>query len=180
MKIVALNATVAGSKTGLALSKLKFDEPVNLESLDLKDMQMSFADGRDFREYDNDNKTIVESLIEADGIVIALPVYQASIPGVLKNILDMIPINALESKPIGIIITAGSARHYLVGQQQLLPILNYLKMDVISKYVFIEASDFVNDNLNDEIQMRIETLANELTYRIKAKIEKDKQLYDFL
>ena len=180
MKVIAINGSVAGSKTGLALNNLKFADTVDLELLNLKDMTMSFADGRDYREYDNDNKLIVEKLIEADGIVIALPIYQASIPGVLKNILDLIPINALQSKPIGLIITAGSPRHYLVAQQHLIPVLDYLKMDVITKYVFIEASDLADRKLNDEIAMRIENLANELTYKIEAKLEKDKAMYDFL
>lgn len=180
MKIVGINASLSGTKTEKAMNEIKFDEGVEYTHINLKELDMSFADGRDYREYNNDNKMLVESLIEADGIIIGSPIFQASIPGVLKNLFDLIPINALNDKTIGIIITAGSPRHYLVAEHQLLPILHYLKMDVISKYVFIEPLDFEEEGLRDDIGLRIESLTRHIVERIELKQEQNKKLYDFL
>lgn len=180
MNIVIINGSTSGSKTAKALSHLNFGNDVHIDNINLSDVNMSFADGRDYREYDNDNKNIVEKIVAADAIIIGTPIYQASIPGSLKNVLDILPINSIQSKPVGVIVTAGSARHYLVAQQHLLPVLNYLKSDVIAKYVFIESSDFASDKLQDDIIMRIEALTDEVSSRVISKQEKDKLLYDFL
>lgn len=180
MKILAINSSLSGSSTSKALAHLNFDETIDFELINLKDLNMSFADGRDYREYDNDNTDLIEKMINADAIIIGTPIFQASIPGVLKNVFDLLPINALSNKPVGTIITAGSARHYLVAQQQLLPILNYLKMDIVPKYVFIESADFNNDILRDDLVMRIEALSKELITRTQKQAESLQSKYSFL
>lgn len=180
MKILVINASLSGSKTAKAVNSLKFSDNFTIEYLNLKDLDMSFADGRDFREYNNDNELIVNKMIEADGIIIATPIFQASIPGVLKNLFDLLPINAISNKTVGSIITAGSSRHYLVAQQQLNPILNYLKTDLVNKYVFLEASDFNNDEISEDVVMRLEILVKTIEDKVSDKKAKDKAKYSFL
>lgn len=179
MKIVGINASLSGTKTARALDIIKFNE-ADYRLVNLKDLKMSFADGRDYREYDNDNKEIIQALIDADGILIGTPIYQASIPGVLKNLFDLLPPNALQGKTVGLIVTAGSPRHYLVAEHQIMPILHYLKTNVITKYVFLEPSDFNDDTINDDISLRIETLEKTMLEEVKIRKEQDKKLYDFL
>lgn len=179
MKIVGINASLSGAKTARALDIIKFNE-ADYRLVNLKDLKMSFADGRDYREYDNDNKEIIQALIDADGILIGTPIYQASIPGVLKNLFDLLPPNALQGKTVGLIVTAGSPRHYLVAEHQIMPILHYLKTNVITKYVFLEPSDFNDDTINDDISLRIETLEKTMLEEVKIRKEQDKKLYDFL
>lgn len=180
MKILTINSSLSGTKTQKAMNALVFGAEVDHEHLNLKDLEMSFADGRDYREYDNDNKTIVQKIIDADALIIGTPIFQASIPGVLKNLFDLLPINAIQSKPVGVIVTAGSPRHYLVAQQHLLPVLSYLKTDVINKYVFLDLSDFTNDFVNDDLALRIETLSKEVETRVKYNEDLNKKKYDFL
>lgn len=180
MNIIGINASLSGSKTGRALEAVSFNESVDYHLINLKDMDMSFADGRDYREYTNDNKTLVQSLIDADGILIGTPIYQASIPGVLKNLFDLLPPNALQGKTVGLIVTAGSPRHYLVAEHQIMPILHYLKTNVITKYVFLEPSDFGEDSIGDDITLRIETLSKSIEQSINIHEEQKKALYDFL
>lgn len=179
MKIVGINASLSGTKTARALDIIKFNE-AEYRLVNLIDLKMSFADGRDYREYDNDNKEIIQALIDADGILIGTPIYQASIPGVLKNLFDLLPPNALQGKTVGLIVTAGSPRHYLVAEHQIMPILHYLKTNVITKYVFLEPSDFNDDTINDDISLRIETLERTMLEEVKIRKEQDKKLYDFL
>ncbi len=77
-------------------------------------------------------------------------------------------------------MTAGSPRHYLVAQQHLIPVLSYLKTDVINKYVFLDLSDFTNDIVNDDLALRIETLSKEVETRVKYNEDLNKKKYDFL
>lgn len=180
MKILVINASMSGSKTTKTVNTLKFSDNFNSEIINLKDLNMSFADGRDFREYDNDNQMIIEKIIKADAIIIATPIYQASIPGILKNLFDLLPINAIANKTVGTIITAGSSRHYLVAQQQLLPILNYLKANLINKYVFLDATDFINDEISEDISMRLEKLVSSVEDKVIDSKSKEKAKYSFL
>lgn len=180
MNIIGLNGSMSGTKTGIALKNLSFSDQVNYEQINLKDLEMSFADGRDFREYNNDNRVLIEKLIAADAIVIGTPVYQASFPGVLKNVFDLLPINALQDKTVGVVVTAGSARHYLMAQTQLFPILNYFKTNLVSKIVFIESQDFIGDTLRDDIAMRMETLSQTIETQVESKNSAKKALYSFL
>ena len=69
MKIVGINSSLSGSKTEKAMNSIKFSENVDFSLINMKDLEMSFADGRDYREYENDNKMLVQSLIDADGII---------------------------------------------------------------------------------------------------------------
>ena len=79
MKILTINSSLSGTKTQKAMNALVFGAEVDHEHLNLKDLEMSFADGRDYREYDNDNKTIVQKIIDADALIIGTPIFQASI-----------------------------------------------------------------------------------------------------
>lgn len=180
MNILVINASVSGLRTNNALDQLKFSDNAVVDRINFKDLQMTFADGRDFREYDNDNKVIVQKIIDADAIIIGTPIYQAGIPGILKNVFDLLPSNAILNKTVGIIVTAGSPRYYLVAQSQLIPILHYLKANVISKYVFIENNDFTNDILREDIQIRIENLSDTVEDEVNDYITKTKSKYSFL
>lgn len=168
MKILGIIGTVFGSKTKTALNHIKFSDDVDYEIVDLADFNLQFADGRVFGEYDNATIELINKIMDADALLIGSPVYQASIPGSLKNLFDLFPVDTIKDKPVGIIITSGSNNHYLVAEYQLVPILNYLKADVINKYVYVTQEDFgVNTIVNEGIDIRLETLASELEARAK-------------
>ena len=55
----------------------------------------------------------VASLADADGVVVASPVYKAAYSGVLKTFLDLLPQFALAGKVVLPVITGGSPAHVL-------------------------------------------------------------------
>lgn len=60
------------------------------------------------------------------------------------------------------VITAGSAKHYLIAEQQLKPILGYMKAQIVQTYVFMEEKDFYNQQIiNDDVVFRIERLVED-------------------
>lgn len=50
--------------------------------------------------------------------------FQASIPATLKNVFDLLPVNAFRDKVVSIIVTAGTPKYYMMVEQQLKPILS--------------------------------------------------------
>lgn len=168
MKIIGISGSIVGSKTALAVDlALKMisekDSNIQTELVKLGDYQLVFSDGRDYRDYQGDTQTLIHKIMEANALIIGTPTYQASIPGALKNVFDLLPKEAFFEKTVGVIATAGSDKHYLMAENQLKPILNYMKATVVSKYVFVNEAYFFNEQIiNDDVTYRLRQLAEDV------------------
>ncbi|WP_028391225.1 NADPH-dependent FMN reductase [Bacillus cihuensis] len=167
MKIVGISGSNVGSKTRTAmdntirLANEKYPD-AEITLLDLAEYELVFSDGRNYWEYEGDTKYVTETIMAADAIIIGTPVFQASIPATLKNIFDLLPVNAFRDKVVSIVVTAGTAKHYLMVEQQLKPILAYMKAHIVQTYVFIEEKDFHRKEIiNDDIIFRMERLVED-------------------
>ncbi|MEH7238518.1 NADPH-dependent FMN reductase [Bacillus sp. JJ1562] len=174
MKIVALAGSIVGSKTKTAMLKTveileqKFPEH-EVTLLDLADYKLEFSDGRNYFEYEGDTKYVTEMIMSADAIIIGTPTFQASIPATLKNIFDLLPVNAFRDKVVSVVVTAGTAKHFLMVEQQLKPILAYMKAHIVPTYVFIEEKDFLRKEIiNDDILFRLDRLVDDTVQTFNA------------
>lgn len=151
--------------------------------IDLAEYDVQFSDGRDYREYEGDTKYVAQTIVEADAIIIGTPIFQASIPATLKNVFDLLPVNAFRDKVVSMLVTAGSPKHYLMVEQQLKPILGYMKAQIVQTYVFIEEKDFYRKEIaNDDVLFRIERLVEDtvvLTETYKHIRETKEAAYGF-
>lgn len=188
MKIVGLVGTKVGWSTKTAMNNIKTIlerkyENEQVDIIDLADYDVEFSDGRNYLDYTGDTQTVVRTLMEADIIIITTPVFQASIPGTLKNIFDLLPMDAFEGKTVGIMVVAGSSKHYLVAEQQLKPILSFMKAQLVQSYVFAEQKDIVKGEImNQDVLLRIDRLIDVImqTHNAFNKIkELQNQMYDF-
>jgi FMN reductase len=188
MKVVGIAGSIVGSKTKTAMSllweeMLKAYPDADHELLDLADYELQFSDGRNYLEYTGDTAYVTQKLMEADILFIGTPIFQASIPGTLKNVFDLLPTQAFRDKVAGIVVTAGSAKHYLVAEQQLKPILSYMKAHIVASFVFVEEKDFLNGKvINDDVHLRLQRLAEDAFDLAEAHAgvrEKKEAEYDF-
>lgn len=188
MKIVGLSGSIVGSKTRTAMNytinKLKEKYPeVEATLIDLAEYSIQFSDGRDYREYEGDTEYVTRTIMEADAIIIGTPIFQSSIPGTLKNIFDLLPVNAFRDKVVSMLVTAGTSKHYLIPEQHLKPILSYMKAQIVQTYVFIEEQDFQRKEIvNDDVLFRIERLVEDtviLTETFTKIREQNEAKYDF-
>lgn len=188
MKIAAIIGSRLGNNTRAvvhsAVAEMKKQYPtVEVSILDVADYELPFSDGRAFFEYEQPVKGFLESIMEADALLIGTPIFQASIPGTLKNIFDMLPVNAFEGKVASMIVTAGSPKHYLIAEQQLKPILSYMKANLVPTYVFVEEKDIVRGEImNPDVEFRVQRLVEDtvlLVEAYQAMKEKKEATYDF-
>ncbi|MBB6452526.1 FMN reductase [Salirhabdus euzebyi] len=188
MKIVGIAGSIVGSKTKTAMEytvKAMNEKYPNVDVtlIDLAEYNVQFSDGRNYLEYEGDTGYITKTIMEADAVIMGTPVFQASIPATLKNIFDLLPQNAFRDKVVSLLVTAGSAKHYLIPEQQIKPILAYMKAQIVQTYVFIEEKDFNRKEItNEDVKFRIERLVEDTvvlteTYK-KIQEEKDAE-YDF-
>jgi len=167
MKVVGLSGSKVGSKTRTAMEytiKALNEKYPDVEAtlIDLAEYDVQFSDGRNYMEYTGNTGYVAQTIMDADAIIIGTPIFQASIPATLKNIFDLLPEKALRDKVVSILVTAGSPKHYLVAEQQLKPILTYMKAQVVQSYVFIEEKDFYRKEItNDDVLFRIQRLVED-------------------
>ncbi|RSL31900.1 NAD(P)H-dependent oxidoreductase [Salibacterium salarium] len=188
MKVIGLSGSNVGSKTRTAMDytvdSLRKNYPgTEVTLIDLADYEVRFSDGRHYLDYNGDTGYIVQTIMDADAIIIGTPIFQASIPATLKNIFDLLPVDALRDKVVSMLVTAGSSKHYLIPEQQLKPILGYMKAQIVQTYVFIEEESFYRKEItDDDVLFRIDRLVEDtvvLTETLtKIRVEKEAE-YDF-
>ncbi|MBG9986106.1 NAD(P)H-dependent oxidoreductase [Facklamia sp. DSM 111018] len=188
MKIVLLSGSRMGSKTRQAIDlthqliQNQYEE-IHVDLIDLAEKEIDFADGHHYLELTGDAGQVTQTIMESDALIIGSPIFQASLPGSLKNIFDLLPQNALRGKTVGIVITAGSPKHYLIAEYQLKPILTYMKAMVLPSYVFIEETDYAQGKIiNQDIHYRLENLIKDTilsNQALQLAQQQEEDTYDF-
>lgn len=185
MKLIGLSGSPVGSKTRTAMNeavkKVKEKYPdIETSILDLSDYNMQFSDGRNYLDYGGDTGHVTKELMEADAIIIGMPIFQASLPGALKNVFDLLPVDAFRDKTVSMLVTAGSPKHYLVADLQLKPILSYMKAQIVQTYVFIEEKDFhQKEIINTDVLDRLDRLAEDTVVLAQTFEQIRENQYDF-
>jgi FMN reductase len=123
---------------------------VAVEVLNLAETPIDICDGRPLDSYSETTRQVVGLIAAADAVLIGTPVYRASFPGVLKNLLDIVPVEALQSKPLGIVAMGGSPHHYLAVDTQLRQVLAWFGALVAPTSVYVTGGDFRDGKLASE------------------------------
>ncbi|NDO80438.1 NAD(P)H-dependent FMN reductase [Citrobacter sp. NCU1] len=105
-------------------------------------------------------KTLVGQLKEADGLIVATPVYKAAYSGALKTLLDLLPERALEGKVVLPFATGGTVAHLLAVDYALKPVLSALKAQEILHGVFADDSQVIDyqhkPHFTPNLQLRLD------------------------
>jgi FMN reductase len=123
---------------------------VAVDILNLAETPVEICDGRALDAYNAATREAVARIAEAAAVLIAAPVYRASFPGVLKNLLDITPVEALQNKPVGIVAMGGSPHHFLAVDGQLRQVLAWFGALVAPTSVYLTSGDFRDGQLAAE------------------------------
>ena len=123
---------------------------VAVEILNLAETRIDICDGRPLDSYGEATRDAVMRIAAAGAVLIGAPVYRASYPGVLKNLLDIVPVEALQNKPVGIIAMGASPHHYLAVDTQLRQVLVWFGALVAPTSVYVTGGDFRDGKLVSE------------------------------
>lgn len=94
-------------------------------------------------------KKVSSKIAKAQGLIVGSPVYKASYSGVLKSLIDLLPQDILEHKPVLPIMTGGSLSHLLAIEYTLKPLINILKGQCLKGLYFLDHQ--VNKNAQQPI-----------------------------
>lgn len=166
MKLLGVSASPSvGSKTMIALTTAmdhaaSAHPDVATEILNVREHDVVFCDGRDPASYEGDTRTVIDKVVDADALIIATPIYRGSYTGILKNLADLLPNDALQGKVVGLLATAGSDHHFLVIEHELKPLIGFFHGHAVPGGVYLHNGHFSGGALVDEgILERLRQLA---------------------
>lgn len=119
-------------------------------TIDLHDVAFEAADGRPLEQHDKSIGDAVRTIGEADVVAIASPVYRATYAGVLKNFLDIVPVEGLRDKPVGLAVLGASPHHYLGVDYALRAVLAWYGAVAAPTSAYLVGGDFDEKKLPNE------------------------------
>jgi len=96
-------------------------------------------------------QTAITALGEADGIIASTPVYKAGPSGLFTAFIDILDDDLIIARPVVLAATAGTARHALVVDDQMLSMFAYLRALTIPTSLFAAPEDWGDPDLNKRI-----------------------------
>jgi FMN reductase len=119
-------------------------------------------------------KEALEVVDQADGVVIASPVYKAAYTGVLKAFIDLFPQFGLRGKVVLPLLTGGTIAHVLALDYALRPVLQSLdpRLVVGGLFVLDKAITLADDGvkLDPEVTPRLEQITRTFIDGLRAHV----------
>jgi FMN reductase len=110
---------------------------------------------------------VIDKVVAADGLVVAVPIFKASYPGLFKSFVDVLDADALIGKPVLLAASGGTARHSLAIDHSLRPLFAYLQALVVPTGVFASSYDWGTEGAN-ALGARVDRAASELINLLKG------------
>jgi FMN reductase len=131
--------------------------------LDLGQLTIGFADGRPVEQLSDDTPRLVREVAEAEAVLLATPIYRATLTGALKNALDLLPVEALQGKPVGIVSMGATLHHFLGAESHLRDILAWFGALTAPNAVYLSSADFSEGVLQTAAAERLDALVATLS-----------------
>jgi FMN reductase len=146
---------------------------VSLDAIELRPLAHALADNLLAGFASGDLADAIEQVRHADALIMVTPVFSASYSGLFKTFVDVLEPGLLDGKPVLVAATAGSARHALVLDHAMRPLLSHLHAVVVPTGVFAAAGDFGDAELDQRIDRAAGELAALVTQRPARSLVRD-------
>lgn len=180
MKLLGISGTLVGSKPAILvdtlLKQVQAHQPdVEIEFIDARKYDLNFCDGRPTEAYNNDTQAFIQKITDADAFIIGTTILHGAMPGVLKNIFELVPIRAFANKSVLFAASGGNQQHYLAVESSIKPVANYLNMYPFPQYAFVLSAQFTKQNtLSAEVDSQLQTLTKHFSqYMVSLKNVKE-------
>ena len=85
---------------------------------------------------------MLDAIAAADAVLLATPVYRGTFTGALKNLLDPLPVEALQGKAVAIAAMGATDHHHLGADWHLRDILAWFGALLLPTSVYLTSADF--------------------------------------
>lgn len=113
----------------------------------------------------------VDTIASADGVIAVTPVYQGSYSGLFKTFFDVLGPDVLKGTPVLMAATGGTARHSLMLEFAMRPLLAHLKARPLGTAVFAASEDWGTAGSSDHsLAARIGRAGEELAAATAVRV----------
>ena len=121
------------------------------------------------QDVDDTAEKALTTVEQADLLLVAVPVYRGSYPGMFKHFMDLVDQYALVRKPVVLMATGGSDRHTLVIDHIMRPLFAFFHAFVAPIGIYASSADFDGTTLlNPAIYTRIELAVDDMAPLLTA------------
>jgi FMN reductase len=151
-----------------ALARAEEGGDVTATTIDLAEARVAPADGTPPEQLGDGTAAVVAAIAGADAVVLATPVYRGSFTGVLKNLLDHVPVDALKDTPVGIVAMGATPHHFLGAESHLRDVLAFFGALVAPVPVYLTSADFADGAPSEHAAADLDTLLSALVALARA------------
>jgi NAD(P)H-dependent FMN reductase len=135
------------------------------EIFDLSQTPIDFAANKPVSDYSQATQRALELAARADGFVFGSPIYRATYTGVLKNLFDLMPVEAMLGKTAGLVATGASFHHFLALDFAFRPITTFFNMHAVPGVLYASREQFLPEQqLDTELARQAAVLGEDLVY----------------
>jgi NAD(P)H-dependent FMN reductase len=134
------------------------DADVNVEIIDLSQRHVSVMDGRSPEEYGDDTGGVISAIQRAGCVILSTPIYRGTYTGALKNLLDHLPLEALEGKAVGLLASGATDHHMLAIDHQLRGVLAWFNAYLVPGSVYVTHRDSIDGGFEPGMASRLAQL----------------------
>lgn len=114
-------------------------------------------------------RRLLEAIEQADALIVGMPVFQGSYPGLFKHIFDLLDPTALNDRPVLLTAIGGGTRHALAIEHQLRPLFGFFEANTMPTAVYLCSKDFDESGIQDAATAaRLETATKQLALSLSS------------
>ena len=100
----------------------------------------------------------LQVIADADAVLLATPVYRGTYTGALKNLLDLLPVEALQGKPVGIVAMGATDHHSLGVDWHLRDTLAWFGALTLPTSVYLTSRDHDSERASSDLDALLAAL----------------------
>ncbi|MCZ4553393.1 FMN reductase [Gordonia rubripertincta] len=152
-------------------------ESVQVDVIDLRDIAVDVAQSMLSGFAVGGARDAVRAVEEADAVIAATPVFNASYSGLFKSFFDIVDKDTFVGKPVLIAATGGSPRHSMVLDHALRPLFAYLRAVVVPSGVYAASEDWAAGSGDTAtLADRVERATGELAALLGGRVRRAEQV----
>jgi FMN reductase len=158
LRVVAVSAGETAPSKTLALAQAALEAAGGGTLVELRTLS---AEGLLGRVPDADVEAAVTAAADADVLVLASPIYRATVTGALKSFLDRFPTDALRGTAVVLAATAGSPQHFLALDTSGRALVASLGGWSVPTVAYATGADFVDGQPGDALRALVAQAVHE-------------------
>ena len=167
MKTLIISTSLNPGSRSRILAKEVLKQIPDAEFIDLRDYNLPICDG-DAVYADENVIKITEKIKNADGIIIATPIYNYNVASSAKNLIELTG-KVWTDKVVGFVCAAGGERSYMAPMGLANNLMFDFRCIIVPRFVYATKRAFKGETVFDEnVQARIEGLTKEFLLLTKA------------